>query len=502
MKILILVAGYPGTGKTYMCNKILSKYNYFIVVSQDEIKESIFDKYGYNNIEERNKLTEYSREEYYKYLEDTMSKEMDIISDYPFSEKQKHLIEKLADKYNYDVITIRLIGDLEVLYKRQKIRDLDESRHLSHIMSYYHKGDILKNRSKADLLLSYEEFMSRCKNRGYGEFSIGNLLEVDVTNYESINYEEINKFIEDNIRKSSKGKVLCIGQSVYDITYPINEKLVENKKYRIYNKIECLGGPAANAAYLNAMWGNETYLISRVGNDIFGDKVLSTLRDIGVNTDYINICEEDTSISAIVTNLENGNRTIFNCPSSKLDIDFTYPKDVDVILVDGHELEASLKALEIFPKAKSIIDAGTYKPHLENLINKVEYLICSEDFANQYTGIEIKLSDTNSIEDTFKQLRILNKNNIIVTLGEKGLLYEKDDIIIHMPAFKAKAIDTTGAGDIFHGAFAYCISNGYSLEKNLQISSMASSISVEVLGGQTSIPSIKEVKCKISKYNN
>ena len=499
MKTLILVAGYPGTGKTYICNKILNKYNYFTIISQDEIKESIFDKYGYNNIEEKNILTNYSREVYYKYLENIMSKEIDIISDYPFSEKQKYLIEKLSYKYNYNVITIRLIGDLDVLYKRQRIRDLDKSRHLSHIMSKYHKGDVLKDRSKADLLLSYEEFINRCKSRGYDKFYIGNLLEVDVTNYELINYEEISNFIESNIKKANKSKVLCIGQTAYDITYLINGDLVENKKYRISNKIECLGGPAANAAYLNAMWGNETYLISRVGNDIFGDKLLSILMNIGVNIDYINICEETTSISTIVTNLKNGNRTIFNCPSSKSGIHIMYPKKVDVILVDGHELEASLKALELFPKAKSILDAGTYKPYLESLTNKVDYLICSEDFANQYTGIEVKLSDNESLEYIFKQLRKLNKNNIIVTLGEKGLVYEKDNNIIHMPAFKAKAIDTTGAGDIFHGAFAYCISNGYSLEKSLQISSMTSSISVEFLGGQTSIPSIKDVKCKIKK---
>lgn len=201
MKTIILLAGYPGTGKTYMCNKILLKFPYFYVVSQDKIKEENFDKYGYNNLEERDKIIEKCRDEFYRSVEEEMNKGNNIISDYPFSEKQKRTIANLSSKYKYRVITIRLIGDLEVLYKRQLNRDLDESRHLAHIMSSYHKGQILKDRSKADLLVSHDEFIDRCETRGYGEFQLGDLIEVDVTNYSKIDYEDINKQIEKLIGK-------------------------------------------------------------------------------------------------------------------------------------------------------------------------------------------------------------------------------------------------------------------------------------------------------------
>lgn len=201
MKTIILLAGYPGTGKTYMCNKILSKFPYFCIVSQDQIKEDNFDEYGYNNLEERDKIIEKCRDEFYKNIEENMEKQNNIISDYPFSEKQKSIIGDLASKYKYKVITIRLIADLEVLYKRQLARDLDESRHLAHIMSSYHKGQILKDRSKADLLVSHDEFINRCKTRGYGDFKLGDLIEVDVTDYSKIDYDNINKQIEKLIRK-------------------------------------------------------------------------------------------------------------------------------------------------------------------------------------------------------------------------------------------------------------------------------------------------------------
>ncbi|WP_343344357.1 AAA family ATPase [Terrisporobacter petrolearius] len=201
MKTIILLAGYPGTGKTYMCNKILSKFPYFYIVSQDNIKEENFDKYGYNNLEQRDIIIEKCRDEFYITMEKNMEKQNNIISDYPFSEKQKSIIEDLASKYKYKVITIRLIADLEVLYKRQLARDLDESRHLAHIMSYYHNGQILKDRSKADLLVSHDEFINRCKTRGYGDFKLGHLIEVDVTDYCKIDYDHINKQIGKLIRK-------------------------------------------------------------------------------------------------------------------------------------------------------------------------------------------------------------------------------------------------------------------------------------------------------------
>lgn len=500
MNTIILLAGYPGTGKTYMCNKILSKFPYFRIVSQDEIKEETFDKYGYNNLGERDKIIDWCRDEFYRNIEKNMDEKNDIISDYPFSEKQKSIITKLSNKYDYEIITIRLIADLEVLYERQLSRDLDESRHLSHIMSSYHKGDVVKDRSKADLLVSHDEFINRCKTRGYGEFELGKLIEVDVTDYSKIDYDHINDEIGKFLMKGdSHMNVCCIGQSVYDMTYPIHDDIIENTKYRVTEKFECMGGPATNAAYLNAMWGNKTSLIARLGNDLYGKKIISGLENIGVNTEYIRTCGQDTSVSAVISNLSNGKRTIFNCPANKEDIEFDYPKAVDVILVDGHELKASLEVLELFPKAKSVIDAGTYKPELTHLISKVDYLICSEDFAYQYTDIRFNPSNKDLAKEVFDRLRNLNDKQIVVTMGEKGLLYEKDGNIHHIPAFKCKPVDTTGAGDIFHGAFAYCLAKNYSLEESLRISSMTSAISVETMGGQISIPSLEKVIERIKR---
>lgn len=285
--------------------------------------------------------------------------------------------------------------------------------------------------------------------------------------------------------------IVCVGQCAYDITFPIEEELKENQKYRIYHKFECIGAPAANASILCAMWGEDTMLISRIGTDIYGKQIKKGLESFHVCTKYLYEDREfATPISAIIANASNGYRTIFNCPGIQKALPFQYPKEnVEVILVDGHELQASLEMLERHPKAISIIDAGTYKDETRLLAGKVDYLICSQDFAFQYTGIEVNIQNPDTWKKTYIKLKNLHKKQIVVTLGDKGLLYEQDHQIAHMPAFLVTAIDSTGAGDIFHGAFAYCMKKGYALVDALKISSAASAISVQTVGGQPSIPS-------------
>lgn len=194
--VLFLLAGLPGTGKTFLSNIIRQEMGEFDLVSPDELKEKYWAKYGYDNLEEKNKLTELAWSEYYSIVEEKMREKKIILSDYPFSQKQKPILKHLVEQYKYKVITIRLIADLDVLFERQKIRDLDTSRHLSHIMTNYHKGDILKNRKKADNLLTYEEFISRCTTRGYDTFEMGSVYEIDVTDYAKIDYPLLLKKIK------------------------------------------------------------------------------------------------------------------------------------------------------------------------------------------------------------------------------------------------------------------------------------------------------------------
>lgn len=290
--------------------------------------------------------------------------------------------------------------------------------------------------------------------------------------------------------------ILCIGQAVYDITFPLEEPIVENQKYRIYDRHECMGAPAANAAYLCGLWGVETSLIARVGADLFGKEILRTLEKAGVKTAGIRQeTHQKTSISSIIVNKKNGHRTILNAPLQEDYFEPVWPeKAPEIILLDGHEKEVSLAGLQKYPQAISMIDAGTYKSECRELFTSVDYLVCSQDFAFQYTGVVIDVNKKETLEATFEKLAELNPNQLVVTLGEQGSIYLEDGTIKHAPAFPSKPVDTTGAGDIFHGAFAYGLHQELPLTKIIRLASATAALSVEKLGGQTSIPSLKKVK--------
>lgn len=190
-KSLILLAGYPGTGKSYLANLILKIFPSIQFLSPDELKEKNWDQHGFADLAEKELLIQKSWNDYYREMEAAFQKEISLISDYPFSQKQKNHLEKLSDQYNYQVVTIRLVADLDVLYERQKVRDLDHSRHLGHILLSYHKENLEANHEEADNLVDYEEFIKRCTTRGYGEFSLGKLFEVDVTDFSKVDYDQL-----------------------------------------------------------------------------------------------------------------------------------------------------------------------------------------------------------------------------------------------------------------------------------------------------------------------
>lgn len=188
-KSLILLAGFPGTGKSYLANLIIEKFSSIKLLSPDSIKEKNWDLYGFNNLNEKEELIQRSWKEYYQEMEEEFRQGKSILSDYPFSEKQRDKLDQLTRKFNYQVITIRLIADLDVLFARQRKRDLDDTRHLGHILTSYHKNDSIISRENADNLLDYKEFIRRCTTRGYDKFSLGTLYKLDVTDFSKVNYD-------------------------------------------------------------------------------------------------------------------------------------------------------------------------------------------------------------------------------------------------------------------------------------------------------------------------
>lgn len=189
-KYLILLAGSPGTGKTYLLQLLKQRLPDMYTITIDEIKEYYADSVGFDDLAQRD---EQEKTKVYPFFYRALELYMEagkkiIVSEYPFSDKQKGRLRDLADTYAYEVITIRLTADFEVLWERRYQRDREPERHLSYIMDHYHYGDSLEDRSLGTNHITKEEFRRIINERKYAEFALGTLYEFDVTDYQQVDY--------------------------------------------------------------------------------------------------------------------------------------------------------------------------------------------------------------------------------------------------------------------------------------------------------------------------
>lgn len=291
---------------------------------------------------------------------------------------------------------------------------------------------------------------------------------------------------------------LCIGHACYDISVGAPGYPQENSKSEIDELLECGGGPAANAAFLLGSWGAGCAFAGLIGNDHYGQRIAAEFSEVGVDCSMMELRKgHATPLSLILVNQLNGSRTIINrkIPGSflKLNVAALRRHRRRVLLFDGHEADAALSAMRRFPKAMTILDAGSAREGTQRLAGKVGYLAASERFALQITGLP-NLGNERNRRACLRELRKRYRNTVIVTLGERGLIADSGEGYFHLPAFPAKVVDTTAAGDIFHGAFAYGIGQRMELRDALRLASMAASLSVRKAGGRKSIPSLAKVK--------
>lgn len=285
--------------------------------------------------------------------------------------------------------------------------------------------------------------------------------------------------------------VLCAGHASYDLVFAVPENLLPDDKSIATAFVRCGGGPAANAAVAVARLGYRAAFAGYLGRDIFGDMHLAELEGEGVLIEQVARGDPQTPISAVTVKLD-GTRSLVNyraelepLPRGSIDFSTSQPK---VILFDGHEPFIALDLLDRFKGrgVKFILDAGSLHPGTELLYNKVNFMVCSEKFARQFTGEH----------DPQRALDILSGHAsvIVITLGDRGCVWRGAEGTGDQPAYSVKAVDTTGAGDAFHGAFAACIAAGKDLAFTLRYASAVAALSCTKLGARTSLPTNWEVE--------
>lgn len=251
------------------------------------------------------------------------------------------------------------------------------------------------------------------------------------------------------------------------------------------------GGKGANQAIAVTKAGARTCFIGRVGDDFFGNFAVSKLESFGVEA-KITIDRKALTGVALINVCGNGeNRiVIFHGANEKVsEEELEYlEKSIspnDLLLIQG---EIPLNALEksiVIAKRKNalvVFDPSPARNDFRDIISNVDFVTPNE--------IELKsLTASNSVED----LLLRGAKNVILKLGNKGILYRSREKEFLVEAFKVKAIDTTGAGDTFNGAFAAALNCNCEVKEALIFASAAAAISVTRRGAGASSPYKEEI---------
>ena len=284
--------------------------------------------------------------------------------------------------------------------------------------------------------------------------------------------------------------VLCVGHAAYDLTFSVSHQPGADQKISATALSECGGGPAANAAVTASRLGLRSAFAGYLGNDVFGDRHLMELEKKGVHTGLVVRGNASTPLSIILVK-PDGERSLVNyrentnpIPAETISLEAYRPK---VILFDGHEPFMAGKLVK-HARAKdipTILDAGSVHPGTETLASQVDYLIASSTFARNYTGHHDPVAALAEMRDLAPC--------IVITLGADGLIWRRHRDSGSMPAVPVSAVDTTGAGDAFHGAFAAGLSRQLDWRDLLDLSNTVAALCCVKIGSRHGIPTRSEV---------
>jgi sugar/nucleoside kinase (ribokinase family) len=250
---------------------------------------------------------------------------------------------------------------------------------------------------------------------------------------------------------------LFIGLVTLDLIYLADSAPKNNQKLVAADYTVAAGGPATNAAVTFAHLGNQATILGVVGCHPMTQLIHRDLENY-----KIAIADLDTKkptpppVSSIIVTQATGERAVISINAAKTQASTSsiptdiLSADIEIILIDGHQMAVS-QAIAQIAKAKNIpvvIDGGSWKPGFEEIMPFVDYALCS---ANFYPP------DCHTEAEVFAYLRSFDIPHIAITHGEQPISYLSGDEKGIVDAPKITAVDTLGAGDIFHGAFCHYI---------------------------------------------
>ena len=251
------------------------------------------------------------------------------------------------------------------------------------------------------------------------------------------------------------------------------------------------GGKGANQAVMAGLLGADVYMISCLGNDIFGDSTINNFIENNVNVDHIQRVKVSSGVAPIWVNAKGENKIIV-IPGANNEIDANKAKaslqEIENVsyLIGQAEIPMDVNH-DVFDYAKqnnitTVFNPAPGKILKSTFLKKIDWLIPNENEFQIISGLDV--TDENILEFS-KSIPC----NLLVTYGEQGVLYVEDDEIIKFKAPSVDAIDTTGAGDAFVGSFVYALTKDLKVDDAINLAIDKASLSVTKRGTQSSYSS-------------
>jgi sulfofructose kinase len=289
--------------------------------------------------------------------------------------------------------------------------------------------------------------------------------------------------------------VLVIGRSCLDYIAVVNRFPGENQKLPLEFRLSEGGGQGVTSSCCIARLGGRVAYVGKLGDDDEGRFCLKRLQDFGVTMEFVEIVKGGkTPVAYVFITAGSGARSIIyernSLPKIKMGALLKrLVRQTGVALLDPEVTYLGGQLKKVAGGSVNIIyDSERWREGIEDIMSTADYFIPSSEFLE---AAELQFHDM-----SFNQ-RIIKLNNmvagkLIVTHGEKGAYYIADGTLYHVAAPEINAVDTVGAGDNFHAAFALALSKGFDLHQMVKFSVAVASLSCREYGGRNGVPDWKQ----------
>jgi sulfofructose kinase len=296
-------------------------------------------------------------------------------------------------------------------------------------------------------------------------------------------------------------EVVGLGQASLDFLGSVASFPREDVKSELTGLEAQCGGPASTALVTLARFGIRTSFLGSISDDFFGKEILKGLQNEGVDFSCLAIRPGFTSQFAFIAISPAGRRTIFwhrgtAPPPRKEEVNLSRFPNARVLHLDGLMMEGSMEAARQAKRLgwKVVMDGGTLREGSLDLIRLVDVLIASEGFAGPISGEDAPP------EKRLEDLRGVCPGTVIITLGVRGSIGCEDGKTFFQIPFPVDAVDTTGAGDVYHGAYIYGLLRGWRMPESMRFASATAALKCRSVGARRGIPTLDEVDRFMSEH--